>query len=512
MSDSEFRTVRFHWLSCARKRGGILDNETILAVDVGSSSVRAALYTHSGERLEGTECSLPYSLDVDREGAATKDAEELFGLFAKAIDRALELAGRLRDDIPAVAVSTFWHAVLGVDGEGNPTTPVLTWADRRSARCADELRRNLDVQALHRRTGCVPHSSYLPAKLLWLSRQAPEAFSRTQRWLSPGEYFYLRLFGETNVGVSMASATGLMHQNDKKWDAQTLEALPVTATDLSPISDEPESSLKPEWAQRWPALENAEWMPAAGDGACSNVGVGSTTGDLAALMVGTSGAMRVLWKSESVEIPPGLWCYRPDAERFVMGGALSDGGNLVAWLRQTLRLPELEDTEKEMASREPGSHGLDFLPLLAGERGPQWSDLANGAITGLSMATAPTDILHAAMEAVALRFALISRKIEHSLPRGDERRVIATGGGLSGSPAWTRMMADALGRPLTASTADEASSRGAALLAAESLGGPPIEEAKVPLGETVEPDQRRHEAYMEALERQTALYDALIGK
>ncbi|MDN5697152.1 MAG: carbohydrate kinase, partial [Rubrobacter sp.] len=58
---------------------------------------------------------------------------------------------------------------------------------------------------------------------------------------------------------------------------------------------------------------------------------------------------------------------------------------------------------------------------------------------------------------------------------------------------------------------EEASSRGAALLARESLGGPPIEQASVPLGETVEPDERRHEAYMQALERQSALYDALIG-
>ena len=494
-----------------RTEGEILDTDLILAVDVGSSSVRAALYTSSGERLDDTECSLSYSLDVDRDGAATKDAEELFRLFTSAIDRTLKLAGQ-RGGISAVAVSTFWHAVLGVDSEGKPTTPVLTWADRRSARCADELRERLNAETLHQRTGCVPHSSYLPAKLLWLSRQAPEAFGRTAHWLSPGEYFYLRIFGETSVGVSMASATGLMHQNEKAWDSETLEALPVDESSLSTISDAPRTGLKPEWEKRWPTLSGASWMPAAGDGACSNVGVGSTTGDQAALMVGTSGAMRVLWKAESVGIPPGLWCYRPDGKRFVMGGALSDGGNLIAWLQNTLRLPPLKETEAEISSREPGSHGLNFLPLLAGERGPQWSDLANGAITGLSMATTPTDILHAAMEAVALRFALISRKIEHSLPPTGERRIIATGGGLSASPAWTRMMADALGRPLTSSKVEEASSRGATLLAAESLGGPPVEEASVPLGETVEPDERRHEAYMEALDRQSILYDTLIDK
>lgn len=152
------------------------------------------------------------------------------------------------------------------------------------------------------------------------------------------------------------------------------------------------------------------------------------------------------------------------------------------------------------------------MPLLAGERGPEWSDLANGAITGLSMTTEPVDIVHAAMEAVALRFALIWRKIEPSLPHSGERRVIATGGGLMGSPAWTRMMADALGCPVIASGVEEASSRGAALLAAERLGGPPLEEIDAPLGETVEPDQERHQAYLAALERQTELYDALVRR
>lgn len=487
----------------------------ILAVDVGSSSVRASLYD-SGEPVSGSETSLCYGLDLTRDGGATKDAEELFGLFARAIDGTLEKfekSARTRE-VSGVAVSTFWHALLGVDGGGAPTTPVFTWADRRAAGHARELRERLDTDSLHRRTGCMPHSSYQPAKLLWLAEEAPEVFARTSRWISPGEYFYLRLFGPENlhVGVSMASATGLMHQNRKVWDEETLAALPVSETQLPPISEEPLANLAPEWARRWPALAGVPWFPAAGDGACSNVGVGSTTPETAALMVGTSGAMRVLWKADSVEVPEGLWCYRPDAGRFVAGGALSDGGNLISWLRGTLRLPDPEKLERELSSREPASHGLGFLPLLAGERGPEWSDLANGAITGLSMATEPEDILHAAMEAVALRFALISHRIERSLPHSGERRVVATGGGLLNSPAWTRMMADALGRPVTASGVEEASSRGAALLAAERLGGEPIEETAAPLGETVEPDEERHQAYLAALDRQRELYEALVRR
>ena len=251
------------------------------------------------------------------------------------------------------------------------------------------------------------------------------------------------------------------------------------------------------------------WFPAAGDGACSNVGCGCVARDQLALMVGTSGAMRVLWRGNSVEIPPGLWCYRSDSGRFVMGGALSDGGNLVAWLRKTIQLPDPKEAERIVAQMEPDSHSLTFLPLLAGERGPGWADHARGIITGLSMATQPLQILRAALEAVALRVALIAEILDSALP--GERQVIATGGGLLGSRTWTQIMSDALGKPITASTVEEASSRGAALLVLEAMGElEALENIGAPLGETFEPDSERQEIYRSALARQRKLYEAAI--
>lgn len=487
---------------------GNSETTNVLAVDLGSSSVRATLYDQSGAYVEGTEVKLDYDLEYTRDGGATKNAEEILDLVSRAIDGALSEAGDT--SISCVAASTFWHSLLGLDAAGRPTTQVLTWADRRSAREAADLRARLDESAVHGRTGCVLHSSYLPAKLLWLHRNHPEQFARTERWLSVGEYLYEQFFGPDSVavGTSMASATGLFDQHRLAWDAEILEALPVEESQLSTISDEPIRGLKTGWAERWPVLADVPWFPPVGDGACSNVGSGCVTDDRLALMVGTSGAMRVLWKAESVEIPDGPWCYRADAQRFVMGGALSNGGNLVEWLRDTLRLPEPEETEKQLSRMEPDSHGLTFLPLLAGERGPAWADRANGTVVGLSMASKPVEILHAAMESVALRFAIIAEQLESASP--GEKEIVATGGGLLGSPTWTRIMADVLGRPITLSGVKEASSRGAALLALEKLGALEIEQVEASLGDTIEPDLEWHKTYRKALERQRRLYDALL--
>ena len=485
----------------------ISQNHKVLSLDVGSSSVRAALHDASGDAAEGSEVKLDHEFCYTADGGATTDADGLLNLVARAIDGVLSRNPDAK--VLCVAASTFWHSVLGVDRDGRPTTPILTWADRRAADAAGDLRDRLDEEAVHRRTGAPLHSSYWPAKLLWLENADPAGFRRTERWLSPADYFYARLFGGLpTIGTSMASATGLYDQNRNRWDAGTLEALPVDEERLPDLSDEPRVGLLGEWARRWTALADVPWFPAVGDGACSNIGSGCTGSDRLALMVGTSGAMRVLWKAESVEVPPGPWCYRADRQRFVMGGALSDGGNLVGWLRETLRLPDPEETEELLAKMEPDAHGLTFLPILNGERGPAWADRANGTISGLAMSNTPVEILQAAMEAVAYRFALIAEILEEASP-GD-KQVIATGGGLLGSPAWTRIMADALGRPVTLSGVEEASARGAVLLALEALGGPAIETREVPLGETFAPDPESHEVYRQALARQRRLYDAVL--
>ena len=133
----------------------------------------------------------------------------------------------------------------------------------------------------------------------------------------------------------------------------------------------------------------------------------------------------------------------------MIGGSLSDGGSVVAWLRRLTRLPEdLAEAERAIAAMAPDAHGLTVLPLLSGERGPGWSDAAGATIAGLTPATEPLDLLRAGLEAVALRFRLIELELSEALP--GEREVVGTGGGLVKSPAWTQIMADALGRPVDA--------------------------------------------------------------
>ena len=130
--------------------------------------------------------------------------------------------------------------------------------------------------------------------------------------------------------------------------------------------------LRENGRKRWPALREVPWFPAVGDGACSNVGCGCTRNDRLALMVGTSGAMRVLWTGRPRRgYPDGPWCYRADARGSSWAARSPTAGTSIEpGCARRSGSQSSEETERLLSEMEPDSHGLTFLPLLAGERGP----------------------------------------------------------------------------------------------------------------------------------------------
>jgi gluconokinase len=482
----------------------------VLALDLGTSSVRAVVYDQRGRLIQPTYADVPYQVDTTVPGQVSSDADQLVGLIETAIDRALKGARQQHIDIAAVGASCYWHSLMGIDRAGNPTTELLTWADTRSAPEVTSLRGRFDERAYHRRTGCYFHASFWPAKLRWLRRSRGAAVRRTAHWVSLAEYLYGRLFGEYRVSLSIASATGLFNVHRCQWDDQALRLAGVTAASLSPLSewDVPCHGLRPPHAHRWPALAGVPWYLPLGDGALGNVGSGCLRPDSLCAMIGTSAALRVLIEARDLDIPWGAWAYRLDGRRWVLGGALSEGGNAIRWLRKTVVVGKRAQVEAAIAKRPPDGHGLTVLPFWAGERSPNWRGDARATLTGLSLATQPVDIVQATMEGISYQFGRVYRALLETIVR--PRRVIASGGQLLHSRVWMQMLADVLEVPVTASPEPEASSRGAALLALFALGRFPRLWTTGPrAGRTFRPRPSAWRTYQAAQRRQDALYQLL---
>ncbi len=486
----------------------------ILALDIGTSSVRAALYDMSGDVLPATMVKNERQLTATEDGGAEIDALEGFAQVEQAIDDVLAKTKNLKGEIGYVAASSFWHSLVGVDKNCQPTTKVYGWADTRSRKYVGILRGKLDETKIHNRTGAHFHSSFWTAKLLWLREEFPKIFDQTDKWFSFSDYVALKLFDEARTSVSMASATGIFDIRRNDWDEELLKFLKVKREKLPVITgkDSDTFQLNQTYQKRWERLKNAEWFPAIGDGAANNIGAGCVQKSKAALMVGTSGAMRVAFRGDAPErIPDGLWCYRIDRKRIIIGGALSDGGGLYRWLKDNFRLKENDDkTELEIAKRAPDGHGLTFLPFLAGERSTGYHESADGAVLGLHSATDTIDIVQAALESVAYRFAEIFDRLNDVCKI---REIIASGGALRESPIWTQIIADVLKQNLSLPNVREASSRGAVLLALETIGKiKNIEEIITPKGREFKFDKKRHAVYKMARERHKKFYERLISK
>jgi gluconokinase len=489
----------------------------VLAIDVGTSSVRALLFDRRGTALDFPAAQKAYDLATTPDGGATVDAEMLFDLTVMVIDQALSAAGADAKHIAAVGISCFWHSLLGLDGNAHPVTPVFLWADKRSAREVEELRASFDQRDIHQRTGCVIHSSYWPAKLRWLRAEAPEQFEAASRWCAFSDYLLRRVSGADLTSISMASGTGMLDVRNGVWDLGVADMTGIDPETLPRIADAGETvkSLLPEYAERWPALASVPWLPSLGDGACANVGAGGVGDDRIALSLGTSGAMRIVIGRRlgaPVIIPEGLWAYRLDHGRIVLGAAISNGGKVLAWMNDLLESKFDGEEMTRAAELQPDSHGLTILPFLAGERSPIWNDRATAVIAGLKLSTGRAELLRAGMESVGLRFARLYHLLKPVAAKRHE--IVAGGAAILNSPAWLQITADCLHHPLTAPPpTEESSARGAAimaLLAADVISK--LRDASDPAeGATViRPSAEAANVYAHALKRQSALESLLF--
>lgn len=505
---------------------------TVLAIDVGTSSVRALLFDAEARQVPEAIVKVPQRPTAHPGEGATYDAELLLKRIFGAIDAVAARAPEAFDRVVAVGISTFWHSLVGLDEEGKPVTPVYLWVDMRAAPDAATLREELGGEAIRNRTGCPVHAAYLPAKLRWLRRTDPGLFARCARFVSLGELLAMRLHGRSHCVASpaIASGSGLYNLRTQAWDPELLDACEIGAEMLGTVvpHDHVLRGLEPAFAARWPRLHEVPWVPALGDGLMSNLGtagVGKRRANRIVAMVGTSSSARAFLEGAEPPdpLPRGLWAYRFMPERSLIGGSLGSGGNLVQWVVDTFRIGNLQDAEAEIAWKLQGgvnetsgrteSEGighLAFLPFLAGERSLGWRDDARGVYANVSFNTQPVDFLRAALESVAFGMADVIDVLAPSLPDSN-LEIVASGNAMVKSAVWIQILADVLGRPILRSPWKEASSRGAAMTALVA-GGVAKDLSEIPAlpSEPVAPNPARHARYTEARIRARELYARVI--
>lgn len=478
----------------------------LLAIDIGTSSCRAALFNETGTRILESTSQRTYGLITSTDGGAELDPAVLLKSIRECLAQTLgffrEKSELKERPIAGIGVSCFWHSLIGTDETGTPLTRIITWADARCAPDAKSLRADFREEDVHARTGCMVRSSFWPAKLRWLKRTQEHVFLSVQKWMSPAEWIQLQLAGSATTAVAMATGTGFFNPSLLEWDETLLRHCLLRHEQLLPVTDEPvltEGTL----AQDFRELSGVPWFPAIGDGAASNLGSGCTSPGLAAINVGTSAALRIMCSGIDAKAPTGLFCYRVDQSRYLVGGAISNAGNLRAWGLKALQTGRPEDLEAALASRPTPNHGLTVLPFWSAERAPTWNEEMRGTIVGITQATTGLDLFQAITEATYQRIAQIADLLMAHIR---ETPKFFVSGGIQHSKTALQRLADILNHPLYANPEAEASIRGAAVFAMEKLG---IRVEPLAQTEPILPNLEAAKLYREARSKQTRL-EALL--
>ncbi len=454
------------------------DLPLVVGLDVGTSSVKAAVFGAGGRR--GAVARHAIARTSDANGRVTQNPGDVQAAVLGALETVVRAAGRRPD---AVAISAAMHALVGLDAHTEPLTPLVTWADNRAVGVVADWVAHRTADFVHERTGVPLHPMAPVAKLAWFAEFEGSLAARVARWVDLKALVVGWLTGDTVTEVSSASGWGLMDVRRGVWDGDATVLAGVDAAQLPEIaSPTAVRGLSPDVAARVGLPAGTPVVLGAADGPLGNVGVGATTPGVAGLSLGTSGAVRVVVDA----VPPvtrGLFCYVLDERRWVLGGAVSNGGNIVDWLADTLFDPPLGGGAAARAAAvlevagaaPPGADGLVMVPYLVSERAPLWDPSLPGTYLGLRRRHGRAHLARAAIEGVGAALGVITDLIDAAVPID---AVHATGGTMR-SGLWRRVLAATLGRPMTVANTDEGSALGAAVLGLVALGAAPdIEQAR----------------------------------
>ena len=482
--------------------------DVVIGIDTGTTATKAVAAGMDGEVRAVT--SVHYPLSVPGPGRAELDPARLRDAAVEALVTVARECRERGDRVLAVSLSAFLHGLAPMDADGNPLGPLITWADNRSSAQSDAIAESGRAKALQARTGTPVHPMAPLAKLAWWRATEPETLRGTPRWGGVKEIVLSGLAREGFVvDLSIASGTGLYDLHERRWDPESLDIAGITADRLAEVVPTTTAlKLHSEVSGAAGLPPDTPLIIGAADGPLANLGVGATPAGVAAVSLGTSGALRTVVGAPTADKAGRLFCYALTEDRWVLGGAINNAGSVVRWAGQTMAegfdRPGAEGEEAdvrdaallvEAAGVAPGSDGLLCLPYLLGERAPWWRGGMRGAYIGLRREHGRAHLVRAAVEGVCQQLALVRDTFDAEGIALTEVR--ATGGAVA-SDLWVGVLAAALDLPVAIADTPEGTALGACLLGLHAIGDlPDLDEAAalVDITAHTRPDPRNAALY-----------------
>ncbi|HET9733000.1 MAG TPA: gluconokinase [Acidimicrobiales bacterium] len=468
-------------MTAAGRGGAAAPATTVIGLDVGTTGVKAVAFGLGTPWRKVAMREYPLLRPAARQ--AVQDPAVILSAASAALGECVASVGP--SQVVGVSLSAAMHGLLALDADRMPVSPLVTWADGRAALEATGMAADPRALDLQQTTGTPVHPMTPLCKLLWYRRNDPATWAAARWWVGLKDYLLLWLTGTLATELSSASGTGLLDTFARAWSPLALTACSVDAEQLPPILATTASlPMDRRVAASVGLPAGTPVIAGAADGPLANLGTGAIAPGVAGLSLGTSGAIRVAVDRPLTDRHGRLFCYALAEPLWIVGGAISNGAEVLRWTEQAVGSDRAQRPGGPAARWPDGpvaesSDGLMMLPFLLPERAPLWEPDLAGAYLGLRHHHGPGHLRRAAMEGVCLQMRFLLDRVDSGYPVTSVR---ATGGAF-GSPLWRDLMAAALDRPLTVVGDEEGTALGAAALGLLALGrAADLEEAVTVLG------------------------------
>lgn len=412
-------------------------NPYILAVDVGTSSLKAVLYGIEGSVLGAA--TRRYEYHSANPGWAEGNPEDWWSAFERTLAD-LQQEGFSLTAIEGISFTGQMHTGVLLDEQGQVLQPTILWLDRRAAVETAELEARLQLPPYQL------NSTYTLPRLLWLHRHQPEIIKKVRTLLWPKDYLRYRLTGRPGTEMTEAGGAALMDWQNKSWATDRLALVGLDASVLPPTHKADDIVGPPiaELANRLGLNPEARVVVGIGDVAALIGGAPPKPGRVVCSLGSSSMIFMALAEDQYPQDPHHRLYTYPLGPYRLLGGVSSTTGAALVWAYNQIAQTEVQNNSFETVMRaaaqlEPGADGLCFIPYLAGERTPYWLDDIKGGFYGLQLSHTRQHLIRAVMESIAY-------SLRHLLDIYDElgtpvTELVLAGGGAK-TPGLAQIIAD----------------------------------------------------------------------
>lgn len=437
--------------------------ELILAVDIGTTNIKAGIVEENGRILKVKSRELP--IEKDDTGKAEHNPEEVFDIFVSLVR---EIVSEYEDKISLLVLSSYMFGILPLDRNLKPLTGIITLLDLRSREIFDELYKLVNFEELYKRTGCPPLFIYPFSKIYWLKRKRREIYENARYYIGSKDYFLMRLLGGLYTEPSQSISTQLMNVHTLTWDPYPLEFLGIKEENLPKI-------IPPEKILGKLPLESKNLLGLKGDvyvltgvydGGAVGLGIGAMGDSVGVINIGTTGMLRVTYPKPVIDKDKNMrfQAYFLCSNKWYIGGAVNNAGIILKWFRDNIFNLSYEDLTLE--AQRDDSKNLFFLPFITGERYPEIGNIASGVFFGLKSFHNKNHMIRAGLEGVAFTLKMAFEALKEN---NIEIKELRAGGGGTKSSLWMNIFASVFNMPIKITDSEEAGLLGSALLGFTAL-------------------------------------------